>query len=103
MTALLVWKVIIPFLLVACCYRIINKQLGVFESGTFFIVIALSDVMALNFFFLVKDVGSWKDIGTSISHFALANAFILIQLLLFAITNVMISNRTKTKYRPHQA
>ena len=54
MTALLVVKLIIPLLLVGCVYRIINRRLKINETAIFFLVIALGDVMSLNFFFLVK-------------------------------------------------
>ncbi|KAL8182618.1 UNVERIFIED_CONTAM: hypothetical protein K2H54_058656 [Gekko kuhli] len=35
------------------------------EVRLFLIVLVISDIMALHFFFLVKDYGSWLDIGTS--------------------------------------
>lgn len=37
------------------------------------LVMAISDVMTMNFFWLVRDEGSWLDIGTSISHFVIAS------------------------------
>jgi phosphatidylinositol glycan class N len=39
------------------------------------IVMAISDVMTLNFFYMVRDEGSWLDIGTTISHFCIASFF----------------------------
>jgi len=99
MAALLLWKVIIPFLLVGVVFRILNRRLNIAESGSFFAVVAFSDVMSLNFFFLVKDYGSWKDIGTSISHFGIANGFIVVQLLLFGITQLLIKNMFLTSPR----
>jgi len=92
MGALLVWKVIVPFILVGCVFQTINHRLNIPASATFFLVVAMSDVMSMNFFFLVKDSGSWKDIGMSISHFGLVNAFTLIQLGLFALCQVVLRN-----------
>jgi phosphatidylinositol glycan class N len=37
------------------------------------VVMAVGDVMTLNFFYMVKDEGSWLDIGTTISHFVIAS------------------------------
>lgn len=37
------------------------------------LVMSFSDVLTMNFFWLVKDEGSWLGIGTSISHFVIAS------------------------------
>jgi phosphatidylinositol glycan class N len=56
----------------------------------FLIVLSTTDVMTLNFFFLVQDYGSWMEIGTSISHFVIASTFIVLQIVLFSIGHVLI-------------
>lgn len=38
------------------------------------IVMAIGDVMTIRFFWMVRDEGSWLDIGTSISHFCISSA-----------------------------
>lgn len=37
------------------------------------IVMTISDISTLNFFYMVRDDGSWLEIGTTISHFVIAN------------------------------
>jgi phosphatidylinositol glycan class N len=37
------------------------------------LAMALSDILTLYFFWVVKDEGSWLEIGSTISHFAIAS------------------------------
>lgn len=71
--ALLVFKIMIPFAVISANLGILNRRLEVAPSALFMVVMAMSDVMTLNFFYMVKDEGSWLDIGTTISHFCIAN------------------------------
>ncbi|OMP08762.1 Sulfatase [Corchorus olitorius] len=74
MAALLIFKLFIPFLLVICAFTAITKLLQVPRLGCYFLVILFSDVMTIHFFFLVKNTGSWMEIGNSISHFGIVSA-----------------------------
>ncbi|KAN0031977.1 hypothetical protein ACTFIV_005850 [Dictyostelium citrinum] len=95
MGALLLVKIFIPLLLVAISFSLLNNNLNVPRPGSFLIVIALTDIMSINFFFLVKDTGSWLEIGVSISHYAISNAFIILQLLLFAVSALLVPTTLK--------
>ena len=71
--ALLVFKILVPFAVISANFGILNRRLGVAPSSLFMLVMAISDVLTMNFFWLVRDEGSWLDIGTSISHFVIAS------------------------------
>lgn len=88
MAALLIFKLFIPFMLVICAFSAITKLVRVPRLGCYFLVILCSDVMTIHFFFLVKNTGSWMEIGNSISHFGIVSAQVVFVLLLFALTNI---------------
>lgn len=88
MAALLIFKLFIPFMLVICAFSAITKLIRVPRIGCYFLVILCSDVMTIHFFFLVKNTGSWMEIGNSISHFGIVSAQVVFVLLLFALTNI---------------
>lgn len=71
--ALLIFKILVPFAIISANLGILNRRLEVAPSALFMVVMAISDVMTLNFFYMVRDEGSWLDIGTTISHFCIAS------------------------------
>ena len=71
--ALLIVQILIPFATISANLGILNRRLEVAPSALFMIVMSFSDVMTLNFFYMVRDEGSWLDIGTTISHFFIAS------------------------------
>ncbi|CAH2055360.1 unnamed protein product [Thlaspi arvense] len=88
MAALLIFKLFIPFMLVICVLSAITKLVRVPRLGCYFLVILFSDIMTIHFFFLVRNTGSWMEIGNSISHFGIVSAQVVFVLLLFALTNL---------------
>ena len=97
MAALLVVKLIAPFIVLAtvvqalCGQRvergrmcaILGSGLGVRDVQLPITVAAIAaDVLALNFFFSIRDYGSWLEIGQSITHFVMAN---LLQMYMLVI------------------
>ena len=89
--ALLVLKLMIPFALISANLGILNRRLGVAPSALFMIVMAISDVLTLNFFFMVRDEGSWLDIGTTISHFCIASLLSVFVAGLEFVSKVFVS------------
>jgi phosphatidylinositol glycan class N len=71
--ALLILKLMIPFVLISANLGILNKRLRIAPSALFMVVMAISDILTLYFFWVVKDEGSWLEIGSTISHFVIAS------------------------------
>lgn len=55
------------------------------------LVMAMSDVLTMNFFWLVRDEGSWLDIGTSISHFVIASVLCVFVAGLEFVSEIFVS------------
>ncbi|XP_077410773.1 GPI ethanolamine phosphate transferase 1-like isoform X1 [Vanacampus margaritifer] len=93
MGGLLLWKVIMPFIFVMCAFETIQATAELSSKSLFLIVLVISDVMALHFFFLVQDYGSWLDIGTSISHYVIVMSMTIFLMLLSILTHILTSRR----------
>lgn len=90
MGAFLILKMLIPFFLLSATYGLLTRLLSLPPFSLFLLVLSTTDIMTLNFFFLVKDTGSWLEIGTTISHFIIASTFLIFQIILFSISHVLI-------------
>ncbi|XP_076869479.1 GPI ethanolamine phosphate transferase 1 [Brachyhypopomus gauderio] len=93
MGGLLMWKVLIPFVIVMCTFESIQVSTRLSSRSLFLMVLVISDLMALHFFCLVKDHGSWLDIGTSISHYVIVMSMTIFLMLLSVLTHVLTSRR----------
>ncbi|CAL8086821.1 unnamed protein product [Orchesella dallaii] len=90
MMLVLIEKILAPFLLVSCFFRrLLWSKIQVERS--FLIVLLLCQGMALHTFLKVKNVGSWLEIGTTISHHVIVNATILCIFLLHFIADFLMS------------
>ncbi|KAL2085921.1 hypothetical protein ACEWY4_019241 [Coilia grayii] len=93
MGGLMMWKVLIPFVIVMCTFETIQVSTQLSSRSLFLIVLVISDLMALHFFFLVKDYGSWLDIGTSISHYVIVMSMTIFLMILSVMTHILTSKR----------
>ncbi|KAF7245250.1 GPI ethanolamine phosphate transferase 1 [Varanus komodoensis] len=150
MGGLLLWKIAIPFVLVSCAFEAVQVTTQLSSKRLFLIVLVISDIMALvvflpevnmayrcnklgvlleekHFFFLVKDYGSWLDIGTRsqgsehdpppvhfilttkedwagpvtrISHYVLAMSFTMFLMLLSGLAQLLTTKRLALWERP---
>jgi phosphatidylinositol glycan class N len=89
--ALLMFKLMVPFALISANLGILNKRLGVAPSALFMVVIAISDFLTLHFFWVVRDEGSWLEIGSTISHFCIASLFCVFVASLEGVSELFIS------------
>ncbi|KAG5921512.1 Glycosyl phosphatidyl inositol anchor synthesis [Claviceps africana] len=89
--ALLILKILIPFALISANLGVLNKMLGVAPSALFMLVMAITDILTLYFFWNVKDEGSWLEIGSTISHFAIASLLCVFVAALEGVSAMFIS------------
>lgn len=81
----------IPFALISANLGILNKRLGVAPSALFMLVMAISDFLTLHFFWVVRDEGSWLEIGSTISHFCIASMLCIFVASLEGVSEVFIT------------
>ncbi|ELT99695.1 hypothetical protein CAPTEDRAFT_184012 [Capitella teleta] len=97
MGALMMWKNLLPLLLVTCAFEGVRLCINVPMQSLFLTVLFMSDFMALNFFFLVRDEGSWLEIGTSISHYVIVMCLILFLMILLLLSRFFTSFSPRAK------
>ena len=88
MGSLLLCKIVIPFIIVACVFDAIHVILQVPVHSLVLVVLVITDTMGLHFFYLVQDYGSWLEIGTTISHYVIMMGFIIFLIPIFGLARL---------------
>ncbi|RUS15550.1 LOW QUALITY PROTEIN: phosphatidylinositolglycan class N [Endogone sp. FLAS-F59071] len=97
MGGLIVAKVLVPFLAVSAVLGVLARALDLPPFALFLVVLSVTDVQTLNFFYLVRDDGSWLEIGTSISHFCISEGFLVLSILLFLVSHLLVGRAAVTR------
>ncbi|KAF2098690.1 GPI ethanolamine phosphate transferas-like protein [Rhizodiscina lignyota] len=71
--ALLLLKIMVPFVVISANLGILNRLLGLGQGVLGMVGVVMGDWLTVRFFWLVKDEGSWLDIGESITKFVIAS------------------------------
>ncbi|XP_016079010.1 PREDICTED: GPI ethanolamine phosphate transferase 1 isoform X2 [Miniopterus natalensis] len=100
MAALMLWKIFIPFVLVMCAFEAVQLTTQLSSKSLFLMVLVISDIMALHFFFLVKDYGSWLDIGTSISHYVIVMCMTIVLVFLNGLAQLLTTRKLRLCGQP---
>ncbi|BCR82768.1 GPI ethanolamine phosphate transferase 1 [Aspergillus chevalieri] len=88
--ALLIFKILAPFALVSANLGFLTKRLKLQSGSLFTVVMGIGDYMTLRFFWVVRDEGSWLEIGESISMFIIASALCVFVAGLEALSEVFV-------------
>ncbi|XP_017781668.1 PREDICTED: GPI ethanolamine phosphate transferase 1 [Nicrophorus vespilloides] len=86
MCLLIILKMVIPFFIITCAFHTVNLLTKANSVSTFKILLLYCDQMVINFILRIRNEGSWKDIGQSLSHFVIMEAMILVIIIFYAFS-----------------
>ena len=88
-TILIMIKILLPSLFVTLALSEICKIYDYSNWDSLFMLIAMCQIMNIRFFFNIRDFGSWKEIGLSISYFIISNVIAFVQFFMFIFVKFM--------------
>ncbi|KAI9028591.1 Phosphatidylinositolglycan class N-domain-containing protein [Hyaloraphidium curvatum] len=90
MGALLIFRVLVPYFALSAAFGVLSRCVDLPAHALFLLTISTTDIMTLRFFYLVRDSGSWLEIGTSISHFVISSGLLVFSMILFGISSLLV-------------
>lgn len=90
---LVILKLIIPLLLIMSIIFALSPFVIHYEREIFICLLILCDIMGLNFLFLVKNQGSWLEIGSSISHFVIMQVTTVVLVVFVYLSKMLLKIR----------
>ncbi|XP_014097600.3 GPI ethanolamine phosphate transferase 1 [Bactrocera oleae] len=93
--ALVILKLVIPVVLNILIIFGMSSFARANEQAIFVCLLLICDVMGLNFLFLVRNEGSWLEIGTSISHFVIMEVTTVVLLIFTYFAKLLLRLKEK--------
>lgn len=97
MSSLIIIKLLMPILLVTCAVKAIHIVTELKMEKLFIMILIICDIMCLNFLFLVRNNGSWLEIGMSISHFVIMEVTVLVLFILYGLAHFLTTFSLRKK------
>ncbi|KAL9875067.1 phosphatidylinositol glycan anchor biosynthesis class N isoform 1-T2 [Glossina fuscipes fuscipes] len=91
---LVILKLSIPVFLIICIIFALSSFAIEYEEQIFICLLMICNIMALHFLYMVRNRGSWLEIGASISHFVIMQVTTLI-LVIFTYASKILLSRSK--------
>ncbi len=91
-TALVIFKILIPFIILSAAMGVLNKRLGFAPGALFMGLIVFGDWLTINFFWMVRDEGSWLEIGETISRFMIVSCLCVFAAALESGSGLLVGN-----------
>ena len=92
MASLLLYKLLIPFFALTSTTTLLATRLALPPFALIIVASILADVLTINFFLGVRDdLGSWLEIGSRISHFAICSFLGIFNSALFLLGEFLMA------------
>ncbi|TDG50581.1 hypothetical protein AWZ03_002885 [Drosophila navojoa] len=88
--SLVLLKLLLPIVTNISIVYTYSEYARLHERQIFICLLLICDVMGLNFLFLVRNTGSWMEIGSSISHFVIMEVTTLVLVLLAYVSKLLL-------------
>ena len=94
-TILILIKILLPTLFISSALLKIIDSYNYSLFDSLFMMISMSEVMNIKFFFDIRDWGSWREIGMSIAYFIISNVISFMQFLIFMFAKMVFLTDNK--------
>ncbi|KAI0350922.1 PigN-domain-containing protein [Trametes cingulata] len=103
MSALLIFKIVSPYIILAITFSMLNARLDLPPFSLFLVALTLTDIMTITFFLNVTDMGSWLEIGQTISFFCISSLLLVWSAGICAVGELLMAGQPRHALGPLRA